>query len=261
MKPLLFPLLFVIISLSACRKLLPEPDSDVSAVQEANGALIAFDDIFKQVDALAEEYKLMKNGPTITFDTSATNKLMTIDFGDSTMGSDGRIRKGVVEVRWTGKFRDIGKTVIITPIVYYVNYHQVEGTMSVTRMGNGLSGSPEFMVKVDDGRITFSDGKRITFDCNNYRKWIQGHQTPAQILDDVYMVSWSAHGHTSNGKSYELNSKRDLRIEQACPFRITEGILQIWPEDKDPRNVDFGNGNCDSEITVEINEKVYIVRR
>lgn len=253
--------LILAFSLSACRKLLPEPDSDVSAAQDVNIAMLAFDDVFKQVDLAADDVQLKKNGPSITLDTVSNSKVMTIDFGDSTLGFDGRVRKGIIEVRWTGKYREIGKSIVITPKNYYVNDNKVEGNKTVTRMGNSLSGSPQFLVNVDNGRIIYPNGKHVTFSANSFREWIQGHQTPLQFQDDIYSVTWSANGNSSDGNGYRMNDRDKLRIDFSCQFRITEGVLEIWPDDKDPRFVNFGNGNCDREITVEINEEVYKIQR
>jgi hypothetical protein len=43
-----------------------------------------------------------------------------------------------------------------------------------------------------------------------------------------------------------------LRVEVGCPW-IVSGVLQIIPGSLDVRTVDYGNGACDSQVTVSVN--------
>lgn len=92
---------------------------------------------------------------TITFDTAASPKTLTIDFGTTDcLCGDGNYRRGKILVSWTGPYRDSGSVRTITFDQYFVNYNQLQGTKTVTNNGTNGSGHPTFTVTVN-GSVTW----------------------------------------------------------------------------------------------------------
>jgi hypothetical protein len=49
-----------------------------------------------------------------------------------------------------------------------------------------------------------------------------------------------------------------LRIELACRF-IVSGTIEMRPQDRPVRLLDYGNGDCDNVATVTINGETYTI--
>jgi hypothetical protein len=47
----------------------------------------------------------------------------------------------------------------------------------------------------------------------------------------------------------------------SCQWRIVSGTIEMNPEGKSTRTIDYGNGNCDNEISVTVNGKTRTMSR
>jgi hypothetical protein len=75
------------------------------------------------------------------------------------------------------------------------------------------------------------------------------------VLDDVYEITGSTTGVNRNGISYVAQIITKLRVELACEWRIVSGVIEVTPEGKSVRKIDFGSGACDRLVTVTVNGK------
>lgn len=104
-----------------------------------------------------------------------------------------------------------------------------------------------------------SSGGTITFISNRVRTWVAG-ETTLVWSDDIYEITGSGSGKNANGINYTMNIVEPLVKEvYGCPY-ITKGKIEIQPQGKALRKLDFGSGTCDNDATVTINSKTYNIK-
>jgi len=281
-----------VITFSSCKK--SKLNKETTTAEDNALAEDSFDDIFKNINEAAEEENLdgtAKMGgsqdytfasacatPTLVppaWDTTTTPatwnstfpKTLTIDFGSTNCtGNDGKARRGKIIAVFTGRHNVAGTVITTTFNNYHVNDHKIEGTKTVTNNGNN-----SFTIVVD-GKIIAPNGEEVSWESTRTRTWIEGQNTNFWtlnadsttfmffngILDDVYSVTGSASGVNRKGRSFTADITTALRIE-FCGWvpEITEGVVEVQPEDLKKRTVDFGNQDCDRTFVVTIGKKSY----
>jgi hypothetical protein len=250
-------------TLAACRKEdKVDPDLDYTTAVDNARAEDYFTDLLSAVDDAAEANGLRAANdacaPTVTIDTLVMPHTMIIDFGPvNCTASNGRMRRGILNVTFTGRYRDVGTVITITPQDYYVNDNHVEGTKTVTNMGLNNDGDPWFTVAVS-GTVTASDGSwTATHQANRTRTWVQGDDTLTPF-DDVYLITGSGSGVNRNGLSYTVSITQALRVAIGCPW-ITAGTVEIVPSGKPARTINYGSGSCDGSYSVTVNGTTFTV--
>jgi len=263
MRTSLLLTVLVIAGLTACRKEKDTPlDLDYTSASDNARAEDLFSDMLRTVDDAAQANGLRSTAdacaPTITIDTVTVPHTLTIDFGSvNCTASNGRARRGILHVTFTGRYRDPGTVITITPEDYYVNDLHVQGTKTVTNLGLNGDGDPTFSVNVN-GSVTAADGSwTATHQAQRTRTWITGDDT-ATPLDDVYRITGSGSGVNRNGTAYTVNITQPLRVAVGCAW-ITAGTVQVVPDGKPARIIDWGSGACDGTFTVTVNGTSYTV--
>ena len=213
------------------------------------------------------------NCATITFDTTPGifPNTVTLDFGTTNCkGRDGRERRGKIIYTITGPYREAGSVITTTTDNYYVNDYKVDGTRTVSNDGEDSDGAKVYSVDVSGATVTAPGGTMVTWESERTRKWVEGQNTGFftwdstsnsfmgwdGILDDVYTITGEASGVDRNGRSYEVEITNELRIELTCNH-IVSGTISIEPEGLNERILDYGNGDCDDQATVSVNDKTY----
>ncbi len=206
-----------------------------------------------------EGHIFLSSCATVTLDTTVFPRVLTIDFGDTNcLGNDGRYRRGKIFVSFTGRYRKPGTIITTTFDNYYVNDNQVEGTKVVTNNGFNDEGHMSWTISVN-GVITLANGKgTITWKAQRTREWVEGIDTPHNRWDDVYLITGQASGERANGLHWTREITNPLKVKLACRF-IVSGTIEIKPEGKPMRTLDFGDGECDNLATVTVNGKTYTI--
>ena len=256
-------LLFAVSSLlafSSCRKEKETPlDMDYTSASDNSKAENVFNDMLLQVDNAVDANGLRDLcAPIVTFDTSATPRTITVDFGDvNCTATNGRIRRGRILVSYTGPYREPGTVITITPENYHVNDILVQGTKTVTNLGPDAQGHPTFSVVVN-GTLTADDGSwTSTHQAQRVRTWLEG-STTAQINDDVYSITGNGSGVNRNGVAYTLTITNALRVQVGCPW-IMQGTVRVTPTGRPEVTIDYGSGACDGSLSVTVNGTTYNV--
>lgn len=247
--------------LAACKKDKEEElDLDYTAASDNARAEDAFSDMLTEVDKAVDANGLRgmddECAPVVTFDTIANPHTITINFGTvNCTANNGRQRRGQIIVSYTGRYRDPGTVITITPQNYYVNDNHVEGTKTVTNLGENSDGHLQFSVVVS-GTLTAGNGSwTASHQANRTRTWIEGEDTQS-ILDDVYLITGGGAGVNRNGNAYTVNIINALRVKVGCPF-ITAGTVEVVPANKPTRTIDYGNGSCDGTISITVNGQTF----
>ncbi len=191
-------------------------------------------------------------------DTTVWPKTVTIDFGTSNCtGNNGVNRRGKIIVVVSDRYRNPGSVLTVTTDNYYVNDHKVDGVKTLTNNGRNAANNLTFTVQVSNGIVTYPSGSTFNWQSTRTNEWIEGESTTlftngfAGVCDDVYLITGNASGTNVNDLSFTVNITSALRKEMCCRW-IVSGALDIIPQGKLTRSVNYGNGTCDHIATVTI---------
>jgi hypothetical protein len=276
MKKLIFAVTLLTVAtvlLNACRKK-EEKDTDITYAEE--NAL--FENTYNDMSTIADqsaksgiitvlgklkpEYQntnelLITGCATVTFDTMVTPKKITIDFGTANcLCNDFRYRRGKLEVTFTGLYKDSGTIITITPQNYFVNDIQILGNKIVKNKGRNTANNLVYDITENGQIIKANSGGTAFWTSSRTREWQAGESTPLNWTDDVYKITGTANGTTSAGKTYNLTITTALIKALSCKW-IQSGVLDITPQGKPTRTLDFGGGTCDNAATVTISGTTY----
>jgi hypothetical protein len=188
---------------------------------------------------------------TVTPNDSTYPKTVTIDFGDSCLGNDGKVRRGKMVLHFTAPVRRPGAVVTLTFVNYHVNRAHIEGT----KIFRNLSDLPthKWSIEVLDGKVTFPNGRGYIYEGIKTVKQIAGMLTGI-VRDDVYQITGRSKTTFRNGLTIILNTEDALIKKVNCHW-ISEGTLKIKINDR-VLKLDFGfpnNGNCDNKALLSWN--------
>jgi hypothetical protein len=246
--------------LASCRK--ERRDTIGSSIStDHNTAENLFSDMFKVVDDVSMNTEGIREDligciDTIIVDTTSNPKTVLIDFGNNDCaGYDGRVRMGKLHITYTGRYREVGTEITITPENYTVNGNLIEGQKIIENLGLNANGQLHYSV-VAWGTVT-SPGNAwtVTWQAERTRTWVEGQSTPT-LLDDVYEITGYGSGVNRNGVPYSSVITQPLRAEIGCPW-IVSGSITIEPENYATRYIDFGDGACNSSFTLTVNNQEY----
>lgn len=258
----------------SCRKEKDDDDKETNSARDNALAEGTFNDVANISDQAAtgtlvsyyapnasDDKSPLSSCATITHDTVSVPHLLTIDFGTSNcLCNDGRYRRGIIMVSYSGHYRDSASTHTITFNNYYVENNKVSGTKTVVNNGHNPAGHLTYSVSVN-GQIDKAAGGTLTWTSSRTREWIVGENTPVWG-DDVYLISGSASGVNSpasgTSTSFTVNITSPLRKEIGCRHFVS-GKFELTPSGKATRYVDFGTGACDNTALVTINGHNYNV--
>ena len=263
------------LSLSSCRKHDREKDKDTVGAQDHALAEKSFEDMgqisneaamggissFKQ----GQDYDGVLSTCAIIY-PDLINKKIVVDFGTSNcLCLDGRYRRGKIYISYSGMtYWDSLAHITVTTSPsdnYFVDDNQVIGTKSIVNNGHNAAGHMNWSFVANGKIIKANNQGTIQWQSTHNREWIAGEGTIIWS-DDVYGVTGSASGTSSNGASFNSIITNQLIRKIACPKHFVSGTFDFTPGSKPVRHVDFSppnNGACDNIATVTINGNTYTV--
>lgn len=269
---ILFSVVFTGLFSSCKKKDKEETDSDTSSAADQSLASSIVNDMTSIADEAgrtnnvssfrtSNSTAILSNCATLTFDTLAAAKTVTINFGTSNcLGNDGRYRRGALILNFTGHYRDSLTVITVTPQNYFVNDNQVTGSKTITNNGHNAAGHLVYSIQANLQILRANNGGTITWQSSRQREWTAG-ETTLSWQDDMYSITGSASGTTSGGGSFQSNITSPLirNMAPGCRRYFTAGTIAHMPAGKAIRYLDYGNGNCDDQATVTINGNTYPV--
>ncbi|MEE4259031.1 MAG: hypothetical protein V2I62_04670 [Bacteroidales bacterium] len=216
---------------------------------------------------LATSYYLSECTEVI-LDLSANPYLLSIDFGEENcLCNDGRYRRGKILTTFTGMYREPGTVITHTLENYFVDNDQVIGTMVITNTGINEQQHMQYDVVVNGEVHKANNGRTINWTSDRIHEWIEGRES-IEIIDDVYLISGTASGESSDNVSqggntkltntWQMNTIDPLRVALNCKW-ICAGELSVNASGWDEAIIEYGTGDCDNEIFVIYNGKTYTV--
>jgi hypothetical protein len=188
---------------------------------------------------------------TVTPNDTTYPKTITIDFGDSCVGLDGKLRSGKIIINLTAPLRKPGSILTATLENFYINHIHIEGTKTVTNQSE--HGAVKFSVQVTGGKVTFPSGRGYSYESSKTKAQVEGMDTKI-CRDDVFEITGSATIKFNNGVVVKFEVVDPLIKKVACPW-LSDGTLKISINDR-VLKIDYGfphNGDCDNKALLTWN--------
>lgn len=175
--------------------------------------------------------------------------------GNGKTCTDGRKRKGIVNVSLSAKYMDSASVANITFQNYAVDDLFLSGTLTITNLGN-VKGLTNFAKVVKNGRVK-KDGAGVSaidimYDASQRIVWQTGITTDTVPSDDAFTLSGTTSGRNSRGKYFTTFITSDLQIGMDCKWEKT-GKYVLKLSSLADRHVDLGAGACDNEAQIKVN--------
>ena len=243
-------LLAIVVFLTSCQK--EEIDTDSTSAQDQSDSEQVMEEMEDDVllRTIEEGYTSSTNCPTISYQNPAGTfpNVITLDWGTGCTGQDGRFRSGALVVDVSDSYFTAGSVRTITSQNYSVNSWLVEGTRTVTNLGENADGQMQWNVVVNNASITDPDGNVGTWSTDRIRTQIDGAETES-LLDDSYEITGTASGVNRNGNSYSAAITVPLIKNFDCRW-VSSGQIEITGQGGRTRSLDYGNGDCDNKAIV-----------
>lgn len=220
-----------------------------------------FQDVYKQVDETAQSDGNLKSCATVSLSDTLGNfpNTVTIDFGTGCLGTDGRTRSGIITAVFSGRWRDSSTVVDISLTDYTVDDYEVSANVTATNAGTSDRGYPSYEMQVTNGNVAYPDGNSSSWNGTTLYELAEGANTTfdtdgiAGITDDVYHVGGAISGVNRNGTPYTGEITEYLIRDMSCKW-ITQGRIELTPQNGDTRTIDFGDGNCDPQASFSLGD-------
>lgn len=269
---------------AGCKKK-DKPDLDQNTTADNANAQSLFDDVLRVAeDVLSQNNKARIQGQpaaTINCATVDTSKItsdsiiFTVTFGGGSCTDpyDGKVRSGKLLITLKGaSLNTPGAKLTIKSLGYTVNGVKVDGMKRVTCMDDSLHA-----IIVSDtingkgyAAINYTDGKMAQWKSYRSRKLVSAggvglHDNTYDITTTAGIGNPVAQGINREGRYYVVNIQSPLRLDFSCVydgnFRYpTQGILELVPDGKGSRRIDYGSGACDNDAKVTIGSYSYDVK-
>ena len=196
--------------------------------------------------------------PVVTIDKTASPQVMTIDFGTSCTGKDGKIRSGKIIVTSTS-FKTFPSVRTKAFDNFIVDGKKIEGTVVKT-----ISKDQENNIRTaqlqEDITITFPNAEGSAKRVANLTRQYQRNALTNR--DDNQIVSW---GTVEFARISGVTVTKTIQAESPLVFsvachHIVSGIVLISTSNNHSWKIDYGNGECDNIATITINGKTKEIR-
>lgn len=191
--------------------------------------------------------------PVVTVNKDASPQVMTIDFGTSCTGKDGKIRSGKVIVTSTS-FKTFPSVRTKSFDNFFVDGKKLEGSVVKT-----ISKDQENNIRTaqlqEDITITFPDkegkAKRVANLTRQYQRNAIANNEDNQI------VSWGTVEFTriSGVKLTKTIAEANPLVYKLACRHIVSGVVIITTSANGSWTIDYGNGECDNKATLTKGDK------
>ena len=191
--------------------------------------------------------------PVITVDTIAVPHVMTIDFGTTCTGKDGRIRSGKIIVK-ASSFKLFPSVRQKTFENFMVDGRKIEGTVSKTIQKDLINISRTANIKENIQIINTVKGDTISRVSDMTRLYKMN--VLADKTDDQTLTWGSAVNTRTNGvSSTKTIAEATPLLFQASCRHIVSGIASFENSLGRKWSIDYGDGTCDDKATLTVNGK------
>jgi len=251
---------------TACQKSdVLKAEDEVSLTQQESQTEVALSDVNLLIEeAIAQSLTQLRatdtdstmylnECPTITTNNETSPKVMTIDFGTTCTGKDGKIRSGKIIVT--------AESFTAIPCIrsksfenFYVDGKKLEGSIIQTILRDTANNTRTAMM-VEDITITFPNEEGTAKRVANLTR--QDQRRVLGIRGNNQTVSWGTTEFTriSGVKLTKTITAEKPLIYKATCRQIVSGIVTFTTSDNRNWMLDYGNGDCDNKATLTRNGK------
>jgi hypothetical protein len=206
--------------------------------------------LYNNTTRIATNNNLKGAAITVT-PASGFPKTILIDFGTNTTSIHGVTRSGSLNIVLTDYADNTNSKATITFNNFKVDGIKKEGNITITNTSTNIARS--WTRKVENGRVTTSDGKYWLYNGVRHAVQIAGAPTPYTLIDDSFLITGHNTVTNANGALKQSTITQALQKSVVCNY-ITTGKLKIISTNT-PAVIDFGTGDCDRTATISIQGK------
>jgi hypothetical protein len=170
------------------------------------------------------------------------------------MCQDNKFRRGLFNANFSGPVFQEGVTATIVTDSLFVDDYPVEATIEIQNLGLNGENFPEYSLIVDTSLIMLPDTSKIngiSLKTDFLMIWLEGSQTPPIHEDDLFQISGTTAGISTDGYPFTTTVMDPLYDYVDC-FWISQGINQITVP-----SAEFPSGEIDYIIDDGCFNKVY----
>jgi hypothetical protein len=240
----------LVIGVTSCKKEIVEATDESAPALSSAQSQEQGDDIDAEAAFRLDPSQSASGCPTITMTAPRGTypNTITIDFGTSCTGFNGRVKSGQIIVEESAAHNEAGSVRTVTPQNFSVDDYQIEGSRVVTNAGLNEQGQMSWTIVVNH-TVTNPEGGVATWSANRVRTLVEGGDTEG-CMDNVVSLSGSASGVAPNGEAFTSTIVSPLVKRMDCRWPVS-GVEELSIEGRDGvRSIDFGSGECDDKATV-----------
>jgi hypothetical protein len=203
--------------------------------------------------ASLESLSYLTDCPVVTVNKTAVPQVMTIDFGTSCTGKDGKKRSGKIIVTSTS-FNTFPSVRDKSFDNFFVDSKKVEGSVTKT-ISKDQENNIRTAVILENITITFPDGegtaKRVANLTRQYQRNILANK------EDNQVVSWGTVDFTriSGVKVTKTITSGDALVFKLACHHMVSGTVTFTTSNDRKWSINYGNGDCDNKATLTSGDK------
>lgn len=251
----------------SCKKNNPVSDNDIQSIEDNIIADNLLQNVFINVNNYALNYLKNNNSkidtsPIVTiypqYPIDSFPKTMIINYGNGTNCSDGKIRKGKIIATvydyWQHSIQD---SMLVELVNFTIDSVKINSSIVIKNTENSDL-IQKFNLNISNCKFDFENGKTFQINSEKIINWNSGFNTTNDFSDDDFLIDGKTNGINCNQVGFEAKIISMLNYSSQCyGGTITQGIIEITPQDATKRLVDFGSGTCDKIVNVTINGKSF----
>ncbi|MFK5879155.1 MAG: hypothetical protein QM478_06615 [Flavobacteriaceae bacterium] len=191
---------------------------------------------------------------TKTVVTTDLTKTVTLDFEDG-CEVRGHFMAGVMILSYE-KDPDLHtRTIAVEFDNFRIDHKLIQGSHSIVRMRENDNGDPQSTATFDVN-VTWDNGDTASRVGEKVREWIEGVGTGVWS-DNVYLITGHWNTVRRNGDEISGEVTTPLRRELVCRFLVS-GVIDLTKNNRSG-SLDFGDGTCDNEALLTLDDGTEIV--
>lgn len=208
--------------------------------------------------ATLSNYAYLNDCPVITINKDASPEVLTIDFGASCTGEDGKVRSGKIIVT-SDSFNTFPSIRTKTFDNFYVDSKKIEGEVIKTIYKDQENNIRTAELN-EDITVTFPDNEGSASRIANITRL---YDRGARVIRlDNQVISWGTVEYTRiSGVKIKKTISQDnpLVFRNAC-HHIVSGIVSVTTTSNRDWTIDYGDGTCDNLAILTINGRTKEIR-
>jgi len=232
---LILPFLLPLLWLSACDEKATEVDynpnvlSSKDYIRAEDAVLEIVNAFFKGVHdtlVLNLSYGYIDNCDVIYY---PADNSMTFRYGEvNRFCQDNKFRRGLFQANFSGQVFEEGVNTNIKTDSLFVDDMLVEANLDIQNLGINDNNLPGYSLKVASCTIMLPDTSNniVSISADFIMEWAEGSTTPEIHEDDIYVITGTASGLSSDGFEFSIDIQDSLVDYLDC-FWISQGISQI----------------------------------